>query len=661
MSTLITGSKRPRDLHWIHAGPLLFGDWGTSRLYVLGLAFYYTGHASPIYLALMSLIMIAVAWAYSIICRCFPEGGGVYAAARQISPTLSVIGATLLLCDYIVTAALSVVEGFHYLSAPSGWVVGLSVVAIAIVGVINWFGARNAGRFALVIALGAMALSLLIAVLCVPMVIEGFNTVNTGHVSISDPYTRWENLVRVILALSGLEAVANMTGMMKQPVARTARRTIFPVLIEVITLNMIFGLAINALPALKPVEMPHYVQYELGQNTLGEGGTPKKFSSEEIPPEVKQYRDTAMRDLASHSTERMTGSTRAGQVMGIVSGIIFGLLLLSAVNTAVMAMVSVKYAMASDRELPASFKRLNYSGVPWIGLLVACSLPAGLLLINADAKWLAELYAIGVVGAIAINVLCCAYNRGLNIGRWERRGMWVLGGFMTLVFITIVVAKPNAAVFASVMVGSVLVARTAVRWRQKRRGADQISAWLAEIQREPIKLNSDRPRIMLAARGRDQAEFAVELASKRGSALFVIFIRTLRLMNISPGTVPRIEDDPDAQEALGTVIMLAHKQGVPCVPIYVSSPNIAEEILDYTVTFNCQTLIIGQSRRSGLSRTVEGDVVAEIKAQLPVTVELIEREATPSPGDGTPPAPSAPAAPTGTEVIEKPTSGQVTG
>ena len=36
-------------------------DWGTSRLYVLGLAFYFTGHASPLYLGAMSLIMIAVA------------------------------------------------------------------------------------------------------------------------------------------------------------------------------------------------------------------------------------------------------------------------------------------------------------------------------------------------------------------------------------------------------------------------------------------------------------------------------------------------------------------------------------------------------------------------------------------------------------------------
>jgi len=649
MSTLITGSKRPRDLQWFHAGPLLFGDWGTSRLYVLGLAFYYTGHASPLYLAAISLIMIAVAWAYTVICRCFPDGGGVYAAARQISPTLSVIGATLLLCDYIVTAALSVVEGFHYLSTPSGWVVAASIVAILAIGVINWLGAKSAGRFALIIAIAAIVLSMIIALTCIPMVLEGIKTVTTGDVSISNPWTRWENLVRVVLALSGLEAVANMTGLMKQPVARTAKRTIYPVMIEVICLNMIFGLAINALPALKPVEMPHYVQYEKGQNTLGEEGQPKVFSSDEIPGPVREYRDTAMRQLADVAMTRATGSERVGQVMGIVSGIIFGLLLISAVNTAVMAMVSVKYAMANDGELPQVFKKLNYSGVPWVGLIVACVLPAVLLMVSSDTKWLAELYAIGVVGAISINVMCCAVNKKLDISPRERAGMWVLGVFMTLVFLTIVVAKPNAAIFASIMVGSVLLARFAVhahKARQKERAVPGIS-WLEEVQRQPLRLDPAKPRIMLAARGRDQAEFAVDLATERGATLFVIFIRTLRLLNVSEGATPRIEDDPDAQEALGTVTMLARQRGVPCVPIYVSSPNIAEEILDYTVTFGCDTLIIGRSKRSGLARSVEGDVVGEIKTLLPSIITLIERERSgPVHAGGT----SLPDAPTSTDV-----------
>ena len=91
---MLVSESRPRNLKWFHAGPLLYGDWGTSRLYVLGLAFFFTGQASVLYLVAIGLLMVAVAWAYTIICRSFPDGGGVYAAARQINPTLSVVGAT---------------------------------------------------------------------------------------------------------------------------------------------------------------------------------------------------------------------------------------------------------------------------------------------------------------------------------------------------------------------------------------------------------------------------------------------------------------------------------------------------------------------------------------------------------------------------------------
>lgn len=637
MSGVIVGQKRPRDLAWYHSGPLLFGDWGTSRLYVLGLAFYFTGHASPLYLAAMSLIMIAVAWAYSIICRCFPDGGGVYAAARRLSPTLSVIGATLLICDYIVTAALSAVEGFHYLGAHgSVLVVGLSVGAIAVLGLINWFGARSAGRFALLIALFAVVLSAVIAAMCIPLVAQGISTITTGDASIVDPWTRWENLVRVILALSGLEAVANMTGLMKEPVARTARRTIWPVLIEVVALNLIFGIALNALPQLKDQHMPDYVRYELAQNDLGPEGTARRFSSDEIPHEVKAYRDTAMRELAQHAAERATGSAAAGRTFSIVTGVIFGLLLISAVNTAIMAMVAVKYSMAHDKELPRSLMRLNYSGVPWIGLLLACALPTALLLIvGPDAKVLAELYAIGVVGAIAINVLSCAVNRKLDIGRWERRGLWTLGAFMAVVFCTIVYAKPNAALFAGIMIVSVLGARVAVQARvraaERHKVPEPLHGWMHELKQAMMPMDPSKPRIMLAARGKYQAEFAIDMARRRGATLFALFVRTLRVLDTGPEAAPKLEDDPQGQEALGTVAVLARQYRVPLVPIYVSSPSIAEEILDYTVTYGCDTLIMGKTQRGAISRSLEGDVVSQVAKHLPDGVALITREATPHP------------------------------
>src|SRR5438094_4498095 len=107
-------SHRPRELSWFRAGALLFGDWGTSRLYVLGLAFLVAGRSSFWLISAMRLLILSVGWAYTQICRIYPDGGGVYTAAKHRSQLLGVVGALLLFADYTVTASLSAVDAFHY-------------------------------------------------------------------------------------------------------------------------------------------------------------------------------------------------------------------------------------------------------------------------------------------------------------------------------------------------------------------------------------------------------------------------------------------------------------------------------------------------------------------------------------------------------------------
>lgn len=614
---MLVAESRPRNLKWYHSGALLFGDWGTSRLYVLGLTFYFTANASALYLAAIGVLMIAVAWAYTIICRSFPEGGGVYSAARMLSPTGSVVGATLLLCGYIMTAAISVVEAFHYFGLPRGLTLQLSVVMILAIGIANWYGARSAGRLALVIAIAAGAASAIIAMACLPFVPAGFASLTWD---VRPPAEIWITFTRLCLAMAGIEAVANMTGVMRQPVLRTARRTIWPVAIEVVFFNLLFGIALMGLMGV------------LGHQGQSDAARYAGAAAHAIPGEVIAYRDVAMKVLAIESGQYWIGAN-AGWVLGKVAAIVFGLLLLSATNTAVMAMVSVLFAMGQDRELPRALTRLNYSGVPWMGLIAACIAPLIVLAIVQDVEILAELYVIGVCGAVTTNILSCAINRELEMGRGERRGMWVLGILLLAITITIILTKPRATLFAGIVVGIVLATRYGLKLTRPVEPAPLPApalGWLAEIKAAPAVLDPSKPRIMLAARGRYQSEFAVDLAQRRGAALFAIFVRTLRIMDVAPGKVPQVEEDPEAQEALGTTAMLARQAGVPFVPIYITSTDIADEILDYTVTYGCDTLIMGKSRRSLFSRRFAGDVVARVADLLPDDVQLVLRSgATP--------------------------------
>lgn len=63
----------------------------------------------------MCLLKALVGTYYIAICRHYPDGGGGYASVRHRSEILSIVGAFLLIADYIVTAAISAVSAFQYL------------------------------------------------------------------------------------------------------------------------------------------------------------------------------------------------------------------------------------------------------------------------------------------------------------------------------------------------------------------------------------------------------------------------------------------------------------------------------------------------------------------------------------------------------------------
>lgn len=626
---MLVTESRPRNLKWFHAGPLLYGDWGTSRLYVLGLAFAFTGAESVVYMVAIGVLMAAVAWAYSIVCRSFPDGGGVYAAARQISPVASVVGATLLLCGYIITAVISVVEALHYFGIPDGpWLAVIAIIVLTFIGLVNWLGSKSAGTFALVVAFAALGVCAIMAVLSIPYIPDGLARVRI------DPsrstWSHWIAFTHIVLALAGVEAVANMTGLMKRPVEKTAKRTIIPVLLEVVLLNVLFGIVATSIFTQIP-EFRHFTT-PIGEVTaeqlaaLGHEGHAAAAKIEEV-------KNTSMKLIAEHVGVNAFGPA-LGMTFGKISAFVFALLLLSATNTAIMAMVSVLFSMAQDGELPRPLRRLNYSGVPSIGLIVSILVCMVVTLFERRPERLAELYIIGVCGAITATVISCAIGKEIKLSPMVRRGLLALGIFLLAVTLTIVATKPNATLFAGGVVAIVLLVRARLKRAEALRPppAEPTDGWLAQVRRMPASLSSDKPRIMLAARGHSQQAYAVDLARRREAILFAIFVRTLRVLDVQPGKAPRLEDDREAQAALGTAAVLAQEAGVPFVPIYVTATDIVEEILDYTATFGCDTLIMGKSRRSLFARAVEGDVVSRITAVLPREIDLILRAADAQPG-----------------------------
>src|SRR5258707_14825925 len=97
-----TNIKRPRNLNAPRAAAIPYGDWGTSKALVIGLAFAVAGYASFWLIALMCVLTALVGINYMIICRLYPDGGGVYASVRHRSQAIAIVGAFLLIADYLV-------------------------------------------------------------------------------------------------------------------------------------------------------------------------------------------------------------------------------------------------------------------------------------------------------------------------------------------------------------------------------------------------------------------------------------------------------------------------------------------------------------------------------------------------------------------------------
>ena len=93
---LTVSTNRPRNVDAPRAAAILYGDWGTSKAYVIGLAFAVAGYSSFWLIAAMCVLTALVGINYIIICRHYPDGGGVYASVRHRSQVISIVGAFLL-------------------------------------------------------------------------------------------------------------------------------------------------------------------------------------------------------------------------------------------------------------------------------------------------------------------------------------------------------------------------------------------------------------------------------------------------------------------------------------------------------------------------------------------------------------------------------------
>jgi amino acid transporter len=606
----LLSSERPRNVSWFGAAGLLFGDWGTSRLYVLGLAFLVAGRSSFWLVAAMSLLILAVGWAYTQICRIYPDGGGVYTAAKHRSRVLGVIGALLLFADYTVTASLSAVEAFHYFGlgqhtavhstnnddagdaivlehdeaakareplfswrSPGLW----ALVSILAIGAFNLLGPKHTAGYAVFTAAGMVLITLLVVGCALPKIEWSSLPSRLGHLN-HPPLRMWEAFVFIVLALSGVEAIANLTGVMNRPVFNTARKSIWAVACEVALFNLLLCVAMVAIMPLN--------------------------------------REAHKEDMLAFMAKWYVGPWGEWPVR-----VIGGMLLLSATNTAVNGLMSIVYVMSRDGEMPVFFQKLNSFGAPWVAAAVAALVPASILVAKHDLETLASLYAIGVVGAVAINCTLCAFHPRLR-KVWRKIAMLALGVLLVAIWVTLAFTKIHALIFVTIVLAAGLILRKLTQLHAARRAKPSLLRQAIAEQLTPEALA--RPRIVLATAGSDQmAEPAMQVARAQDAALVVCFVRQVALSyKVEAETRLTLDTDPAAQALFTDFLEHGHKYNVPIIPMYDTGPDAAELIAETAAINGADRVLIGTSRRGALHKVIKGSFQRKLESLLPPDIPV---------------------------------------
>src|SRR3954447_3552463 len=150
--------------------PLSSVAYATEQIVlVLGLGGLALLHLTAWLAAAVVLLLVIVVASYRQTCAAYPDGGGAYAVSRRnLGEDASLVAASSLLIDYVLTVAVSVVAGVAAITSAvpglADHAVALSLAFVALLTVVNLRGIKESGRaFALptygfVVAIFAMLL-----------------------------------------------------------------------------------------------------------------------------------------------------------------------------------------------------------------------------------------------------------------------------------------------------------------------------------------------------------------------------------------------------------------------------------------------------------------------------------------------------------------------
>src|SRR3954470_24547016 len=241
--------------------PLSSVAYATEQIVlVLGLGGLSLLYLTPWLAAAVVALLVIVVVSYRQTCHAYPNGGGAYAVSRaNLGEDASLVAASALLIDYVLTVAVSVVAGVAAITsaAPSlaPYAASMSLVCVVVLSLMNLRGVKESGRafavptYGFVIAIYAMLLVGFAKVVFG----SGITAESAGYGLRHVAHTGGLFTVFLVLrafasgctALTGVEAVSNGVPAFRPPKSRNAAATL--VIMGALAISMFVGITALAL------------------------------------------------------------------------------------------------------------------------------------------------------------------------------------------------------------------------------------------------------------------------------------------------------------------------------------------------------------------------------------------------------------------------------
>jgi amino acid transporter len=238
----------------------------------------------------IAILLMAVAFSYRQVCLAYPTGGGSYSVSkRNFGRMVSLVAASALMIDYVMTVAVSTASAIEQVTSAVPQLldarVVLGIAAIALITLGNLRGLREAGNiFAIPTYLFVGSALLMIAIGTVRIVVFGEHGSYNEAVLAKQLGESFQTVSILLLlrafaagavALTGTEAIATGVPAFQPPESKNASTTlaVMAVLLGVLFIGLTF-LAVNF--GISHLEFPEKqtVISQIARRIYGDGSIP---------------------------------------------------------------------------------------------------------------------------------------------------------------------------------------------------------------------------------------------------------------------------------------------------------------------------------------------------------------------------------------------------